>query len=119
MFDVLKERSTDWMEKIKVVEGSLEEADLGLSEENLQAITNDVSVLFHIAATIKFDAPIRYVHYIGNVTLMCVLRQCSSYVCLCQCYHYVHLSVLSLCVSCVWMLSLCASSVSVNPMCVL
>ena len=98
MFDVLKERSTDWMEKIKVVEGSLEEADLGLSEENLQAITNDVSVLFHIAATIKFDAPIRYVHYSSNVTLMCVLRQCSSYVCLCQCYPYVRLSVLPLCV---------------------
>ena len=103
------------MEKIKVVEGSLEEADLGLSEENLQAITNDVSVLFHIAATVKFDAPIRYVHYSSNVTLLCVLRQCSSYVyvipmCICQCCPYVypvygcypyvhHLSVLTLCVS--------------------
>lgn len=60
MFDVLKERSTDWVEKIKMVEGALEQPDLGLSEENLHSITNNVSVVFHIAATIKFDAPIRY-----------------------------------------------------------
>ena len=58
---MLKERSTDWMEKIKMVEGSLEQPDLGLSEENLQLIINDVSLVFHIAATIKFDAPIRYI----------------------------------------------------------
>lgn len=61
MFDVLKERSTDWIEKIKMVEGALEQPDLGLSEENLQSVTNDVSVVFHIAATIKFDAPIKCV----------------------------------------------------------
>lgn len=66
VFDVLKERSTDWIEKIKMVEGSLEQPDLGISEENLQSITNNVSVVFHIAATIKFDAHLRYVlchHY--------------------------------------------------------
>ena len=46
-----------------MVEGSLEQPDLGLSEENLQLIINDVSLVFHIAATIKFDAPIRYICY--------------------------------------------------------
>ena len=44
-----------------MVEGGLEQADLGLSEDNLQCVTDNVSVVFHIAATIKFDAPIRYV----------------------------------------------------------
>ena len=44
-----------------MVEGSLEQPDLGISEENLQSITNNVSVVFHIAATIKFDAHLKYV----------------------------------------------------------
>ena len=51
-----------------MIEGSLEQPDLGLSEENLQCITNDVSVVFHIADTIKFDAPIRYVQCSVTVT---------------------------------------------------
>lgn len=91
MFDVLKEKSNDWMEKIKMVEGSLEQPDLGLNEEDLQTIINNVSVVFHVAATIKFDAPIRYVlcsvtitpvvlppvmchHYLCNVSLLSLGR---------------------------------------------
>ena len=93
---MLKERSTDWMEKIKMVEGSLEQPDLGLSEENLQLIINDVSLVFHIAATIKFDAPIRYICCSVNVTLIFVL-----------CHR--HMS----------MLPLCASYVNVTPVCIL
>lgn len=65
MFDVLKERSSDWMQKIIMVEGALEQPDLGLSEEDLQCIIDNVSIVFHVAATIKFDAPMR-----------------------CACYHY-------------------------------
>ena len=61
VFEVLKERSSDWIEKIKMVEGSLEQPDLGISEENLQSIIDNVSVVFHVAATVKFDAQLRYV----------------------------------------------------------
>ncbi|XP_065909692.1 fatty acyl-CoA reductase 1-like [Dysidea avara] len=59
VFDVLKEQSSNWMEKIKMVEGALEQPDLGLSEEDLRHVSDEVSVVFHTAATIKFDAPLR------------------------------------------------------------
>ena len=62
VFDVLKEQSSNWMEKIKMVEGALEQPDLGLSEEDLRHVSDEVSVVFHTAATIKFDAPLRCVH---------------------------------------------------------
>ena len=61
VFDVLKEQSSNWMEKIKMVEGALEQSDLGLSEEDLRHVSEEVSIVFHTAATIKFDAPLRCV----------------------------------------------------------
>jgi len=45
VFDVLKERSADWMEKIKMVEGTLKQPDLGLSDDNLQSVTDNKSVV--------------------------------------------------------------------------
>ena len=81
VFDVLKERSTEWIEKIKMVEGSLEQPDLGISEENLQSITNNVSVVFHIAATIKFDAHLRYVLCTVAITLSPIVIPV-----ICHCY---------------------------------
>jgi len=56
---VLKEQSSSWVEKIKMVEGALEQPDLGLSEEDLHHVSDEVSIVFHTAATIKFDAPLR------------------------------------------------------------
>ena len=32
---------------------------LGLGEEDMKVLTENVSVVFHLAATIKFDAPLR------------------------------------------------------------
>ena len=44
-----------------MVEGALEQSDLGLSEEDLRHVSEEVSIVFHTAATIKFDAPLRCV----------------------------------------------------------
>ena len=87
VFDVLKEQSSNWVEKIKMVEGVLEQPDLGLNEEDLHHVSDEVSVVFHTAATIKFDAPLRCVH----LCVVCV-RVCGScmrtYLCTCV-YVYV------------------------------
>lgn len=47
------------MEKIVVVEGDILVDGLGLSESDVKLITENVSVIFHSAATIKFDEPLR------------------------------------------------------------
>ena len=62
-----------------MVEGSLEQPDLGISEENLQSITNNVAVVFHIAATVKFDAHIRCILYCRVSLLPSVV--CRHYPC--------------------------------------
>ena len=39
--------------------GDISLPGLGISEEDRKTITNSVSVIFHLAATIRFDEPIR------------------------------------------------------------
>ena len=69
-----------------MVEGSLEQPDLGISEENLQSITNNVAVVFHIAATVKFDAHIRlyYIVKCHCYPLLCVIATPSI-----MCHYYL------------------------------
>lgn len=46
-------------QRIVVVEGDVTEKNLGLSEENLANVIKEVSVIFHSAATVKFDEPLK------------------------------------------------------------
>lgn len=46
-------------ERVIVVEGDVTQTNLGLSETNLLRIMNEVSVIYHSAATVKFDEPLK------------------------------------------------------------
>lgn len=59
MFRVLRESQPRFNEKLIVVHGDLSEDDFGLHGESLRRVTLDVSVVFHVAATVRFDEPLR------------------------------------------------------------
>lgn len=48
------------MHKIIPIEGDLTLPELGLRKSDLNILIDEVSVVFHIAATIKFDEPLKY-----------------------------------------------------------
>ncbi|XP_026816393.1 putative fatty acyl-CoA reductase CG5065 [Rhopalosiphum maidis] len=45
--------------KIKPIIGDLSEIHLGMSDENYDMLVRNVSIVFHVAATVRFDEPIR------------------------------------------------------------
>lgn len=47
------------MGKVVCVSGDVIEENLGLSAENLEILTNSVSVFFHMAANVRFDQPLK------------------------------------------------------------
>ncbi len=47
------------LDKLVAVSGDMTTPALGLSKEDLGLLVDCVSVVFHMAATIKFDAPLR------------------------------------------------------------
>ncbi|KAL3247978.1 hypothetical protein MRX96_056754 [Rhipicephalus microplus] len=59
MFEGLKREQPDALKKVTALEGDLTQPNLGLSLSDQALLTDDVSVVFHSGATVKFDEPIR------------------------------------------------------------
>uniref|UniRef100_T1PI92 Fatty acyl-CoA reductase n=1 Tax=Musca domestica TaxID=7370 RepID=T1PI92_MUSDO len=61
LFDKLKElRSLDWiLTKLEAIPGDVMLPKLGISHEDAEKLRNEVSVIMHCAATVRFDEPLR------------------------------------------------------------
>ncbi|XP_072143729.1 putative fatty acyl-CoA reductase CG5065 [Dermacentor andersoni] len=61
MFEHLKKEQPGALEKVTAMAGDLAQPDLGLSTSDRATLVDNVSVVFHSGATIKFDEPLRQV----------------------------------------------------------
>ncbi|XP_046464442.1 putative fatty acyl-CoA reductase CG5065 [Daphnia pulex] len=59
IFSKVKEQQPNVMEKITAVKGDVTLPQLGLSPSDLQLLTENVSVVFHSAATVKFNEELK------------------------------------------------------------
>ena len=60
-FDVLREEQPQVFEKVYPVVGDVSHVRLGLSEDDQAFLVENTDLVFHLAATIRFDAPLRQV----------------------------------------------------------
>jgi fatty acyl-CoA reductase len=47
------------MKKIYPIQGNVLEHELGICNDDLEKLKEEVSIIFHSAATVKFDEPLR------------------------------------------------------------
>jgi alcohol-forming fatty acyl-CoA reductase len=59
IFKNLREIQPKFHEKLLVVHGDVNDEDFGLHEENLKKILEETSLVFHVAATVRFDEPLK------------------------------------------------------------
>lgn len=59
LFDRIKEMKIEYKSKLIAVEGDLLEPDLGISDKDRQELIHNVNVVFHSAATVRFDEPVK------------------------------------------------------------
>jgi fatty acyl-CoA reductase len=59
LFDEVKKIHPNYKSKLVAVTGDLSEPDLGISFQERQSIIDNVSIVFHSAATVRFDEPLR------------------------------------------------------------
>ena len=55
IFDTLKESQTGRLSAVEVVTGDITKEQFGLSQPDMDKLCEEVEVVFHSAATIKFD----------------------------------------------------------------
>ncbi|KAI2648427.1 Fatty acyl-CoA reductase 1 [Labeo rohita] len=59
LFDRLREEQPDFAEKIVAVNSDLTQPDLDLSTEDQETLTGCINIVFHCAATIRFNEPLK------------------------------------------------------------
>ncbi|CAH1173793.1 unnamed protein product [Phaedon cochleariae] len=55
LFDKLKKGNNDVLNKVLGVPGDITQLNLGLGEKDTKTITDNVSIIYHIAASVRFD----------------------------------------------------------------
>lgn len=51
----MKSEKPEAFQKLQVVGGDMTELALGISDEDMSLLTNQVNIVFHAAATVRFD----------------------------------------------------------------
>ncbi|GFR22685.1 putative fatty acyl-CoA reductase CG5065 [Trichonephila clavata] len=59
VFDLVKKEKPEAVQKIVIITGDLSLPQLGVSPADLETMSQSVSVVFHSAATVKFDEPLK------------------------------------------------------------
>lgn len=59
MFDRIRSTFPECLDKIKTVKGDVTIDGLGLSENDANEIAEKVSMIFHCAANVRFDQPLK------------------------------------------------------------
>jgi len=61
VFDRLKKEQSSALSKIVLITGNVSEPGLGINPDDVAKLTNEVSVIIHNAATIRFTEPLKLV----------------------------------------------------------
>lgn len=59
LFDRIRNQKPELLLKVKPVFGDILSVDLGLSSDDLQLVIDNTNIIFHMAATINFEAPLK------------------------------------------------------------
>uniref|UniRef100_A0A2A4JYT4 Fatty acyl-CoA reductase n=1 Tax=Heliothis virescens TaxID=7102 RepID=A0A2A4JYT4_HELVI len=81
LYDTLRSKKPDFMDKIVPVEGDIAELGLGINEKVYSEMTEEVNVIFHMAATVNFDEPLQQAGLInvrGTWEVMELGRRCKN-----------------------------------------
>ncbi|CAG9767775.1 unnamed protein product [Ceutorhynchus assimilis] len=90
LFDMVKEqRGKDIIEKVDAVVGDVMLPQLGISEEDREMLASEVHFIYHCAATIRFDEPLRRAVLLnarGTKFMLDLAKECKKLLC------FIHVS---------------------------
>nr|CAH7730162.1 unnamed protein product [Callosobruchus chinensis] len=59
LFDVIRKENPSNLDKVKCISGDVTELKLGISEEDQELLISNVNIIYHVAASVRFDDSLR------------------------------------------------------------
>ncbi|XP_049883818.1 fatty acyl-CoA reductase wat-like [Pectinophora gossypiella] len=81
LYDKLRKENPNFIQKIGIIEGDVGQLNLGIKEEDRTRIMEEVEVIFHGAATVRFDEALRLaveINVRGTREILLLARGCSK-----------------------------------------
>ncbi|XP_044738562.1 fatty acyl-CoA reductase 1-like [Chrysoperla carnea] len=78
LFDRLKAEYPESLSKVKVIKGDIRELECGLSDSDLEFIIHEINIVFHVAASVRFDDSLKEAILIntrGTREMLKILKQ--------------------------------------------
>jgi fatty acyl-CoA reductase len=67
LFERLRSEQPGAVDKVVPVFGDIQEKQLGMRREDQEMLQDRVSIVFHLAATVRFESPLRYRSYLSHL----------------------------------------------------
>ncbi|XP_042911210.1 fatty acyl-CoA reductase 1-like [Parasteatoda tepidariorum] len=74
LFHRLLEENPSAAEKVIAVHGDVSQPNLGMSDKDYAKVTEEVTIVFHIAAVVSFTKPLRYMANQNSVSVKHVIE---------------------------------------------
>lgn len=78
LFDKVKEVCPNVHEKIQVISADLNQQDLAISKEDMQEVLSNTNLVFHCAATVRFNDPLRHAVQLNVTATQQLLRMANQ-----------------------------------------
>jgi alcohol-forming fatty acyl-CoA reductase len=78
VFALLQEKNPKFSNCVIPIPGDVSQKNLGLSEEDAQTLIKNVNVVFHAAATVRFDEKLRLAYSINVQGTRDLLKLCDK-----------------------------------------
>lgn len=59
IFGPLKDKNPKSISKLVIIQGDCEKSNLGMSKEDIEMLKENVNIIFHAAASVRFDDPLK------------------------------------------------------------
>lgn len=64
------------MSKIKIIEGDIGDKNLGMSDKDIEYVVNNTNIIFHVAADVRFDQPLKHAVFNNVRSVYDILKMC-------------------------------------------
>ena len=76
LFTNLRIKSPEAFDRVVPVAGDISKLGIGISKEDEKILVGNVSIVFHLAATVRFDAPLRDALQYNVVAVRYIINLC-------------------------------------------
>lgn len=78
LYDTLRWQNPDFLQKIEVIDCDLEKEQLGLSDESVELLAQEVNIFFHSAATLRFNEHLRLAFLLNAFAVKRLIKICKK-----------------------------------------